>query len=86
MKTLIEEVGPKLWKDLHETCEKIPCQECYTDCKMLISGIHDAVNIKIDKSVHDRENFDNFVRFVNSMSEKCKKTNCDSCSSKFGCK
>lgn len=62
--------GSQLWRKWHHDVEHIPCKTCREEGRVLMSGIHDCVNIKtgklFDKSfVFDRSKFLQFHALVN---------------------
>lgn len=59
-----EVFGPHYWAALHNLVENIPCSICRNDAIGLMRGMHDVVNVKLDKPVYDKENFDKFLAHV----------------------
>ena len=56
--------GPHYWGALHNLVENIPCSICRNDAIGLMRGMHDVVNVKLDKPVYDKENFDKFLAHI----------------------
>lgn len=58
--------GPLYWKSLHSTVERIPCSLCRGEAIEMISFIHDATNLKLEKKLYNEENFS---KWLNKFSE-----------------
>lgn len=53
-----------LWKEWHSDAKNIPCSICRDEAVILISGIHDLVNIKTDKPVYDEPKLLKFFEII----------------------
>lgn len=59
-----ESLGRWTWGLLHDAADNYPCAECQPDFALLVSGMHDTVNRKLGKPVHDKATYDQFRLFV----------------------
>jgi hypothetical protein len=66
-------LGNRVWELLHGIANNYGCSSCRPGAKMLISGIHDTVNIFLGKPVYDPENFQKFVEHINEAHRKYEK-------------
>ena len=64
------ESGRRAWLDLERACGNLQCGECRKDCLTFINGLHDAINIKLGKSMRFPNDFIYLRDFVNDMSRK----------------
>jgi hypothetical protein len=62
------ESGRRAWSALEKACDNLQCEECRNDCLSFISGLHDAVNIKLGKPMKSPNDFNYLRDFVNKMS------------------
>lgn len=62
--------GPKYWKALHSTVEKIPCSLCREEAIEMISFIHDRVNLKLEKKLNDEKNFSKWLDKIAEIKSK----------------
>lgn len=51
------ESGRRAWIDLERACYNLECEECRKDCLTFINGLHDAINIKLGKSLRTPNDF-----------------------------
>jgi hypothetical protein len=59
-----EAIGRRTWGLMHGLIEHYPCPTCREAGVVLVSGIHDVVNIHLNKGVYSPENFENFHDMV----------------------
>jgi hypothetical protein len=64
-------IGNRAWSVMHGVVDNFPCETCRDGGQVLVSGIHDMVNLTTDKSIHD---FVRWKRFL-SMVDKAKAHN-----------
>ena len=57
-------IGNRTWKLYHGVMDHYPCSTCREAGLVLISGIHDIVNIHLGKGVYDRKSWNKFKGFV----------------------
>lgn len=55
--SLSEAEGASWWQTLEQTVQGITCSGCKQEALSLISAMHDLVNWRLGKSLHDNENF-----------------------------
>ncbi len=67
---LTRAAGRKTWDLLHGLARHYPCPPCKEPFIVLMKGVHDVVNIQLDKPVHDPKNFEKFVSIVNDSAHK----------------
>jgi len=60
----------KAWNQIHSACELLKDCECYDMCLTMTRGMHDVVNSKLGKPIHDKNNFKEFVKLVNRYAQK----------------
>jgi len=65
--------GGEVWKKIDKDVDSIPCDECKSHGKILVSGIRDVVSLGLGRKAHDPKNFDKFVKEVNCINNTCKK-------------
>ena len=58
--------GKFYWKSLHETVQRIPCSLCQPEAVSLMEFLHDKINLKLSKPLHNEENF---YAWVDKISE-----------------
>jgi hypothetical protein len=63
------ESGRRAWIALENSCNNLQCEECRNDCRRVINGLHDAINIKLGKSMRTPSDFIYLRDFVNEMSK-----------------
>lgn len=56
--------GPRKWRELDEWARSIPCPPCRDFGAKAASAIHDVVNVKLGKPVHDPPNLKWFADVV----------------------
>lgn len=56
--------GPEYWKAFHTLAEMIPCSICRKDAVPMFRFVHDVVNKKLKKKLHDPENYDKWVERI----------------------
>jgi hypothetical protein len=61
------ESGRRAWSDLERVCNNLQCDECRKDCLTFINGLHDAINIKLGKSMRTPNDFTYLRDFINEM-------------------
>jgi hypothetical protein len=49
------EWGPRIWRVLEKTVEIIPCGTCKSEARVMVSGMHDIVNVARGKPAHRPE-------------------------------
>ena len=54
--------GSSWWAMLEGVVGGISCESCREHAQLLLSGMHDLVNINLGKPVHDRANFEHVAR------------------------
>lgn len=64
-------IGNRAWAMLHGVVDNFPCETCARAGRVLVSGIHDMVNLHTGKPVFDH---DKWVEFL-GMVEEAKKKN-----------
>ncbi len=57
-------IGERTWGLFHHVIENYPCETCRAEGMILISGIHDLVNIHLGKGVYDRAKWKQFTKLV----------------------
>ena len=57
-------IGRRTWQLLHGVIEHYPCPTCREAGKVLMSGIHDVVNLHLGKGVYSPETFEDFHHMV----------------------
>lgn len=63
-------IGNRTWKLFHGVMDNYPCETCRGAGMVLLSGIHDMVNIHLGKGVYDRKKWNEFKRYVKLAIEK----------------
>jgi len=56
--------GPKLWQLLHDSMDNIPCASCREAGQIMISGLHDMVNIHRGVGVMNEKFWKDFLSMV----------------------
>ncbi len=59
--------GSHIWEKIHAAVEKIDCETCLDEGRLLISFAHDVVNARLGKPLHDEKNFKKFIDIVNCL-------------------
>jgi hypothetical protein len=57
-------IGNRAWDILHGAVDHFPCETCRDGGQVLMSGIHDMVNLTTDKGIHDFERWKRFLAMV----------------------
>lgn len=65
-----DEWGPKYWESLHSTVDRIPCPSCRAEGIELMEFMHDIVNVKLGKDIHNEENFYKWVNKICDLKKK----------------
>jgi len=63
-------IGNRTWKLFHGVINNYPCETCKEGGQVLVSGIHDVVNISLGKGVFDRPKWREFLRYVEGAKAK----------------
>lgn len=63
--------GSGEWAAMHAAADRIGCDTCREHGKANVSGLHDHVNAGLSKTIHDKDNYQRFVREVNCVYSKC---------------
>lgn len=53
--------GPYYWKSLSSTVARIPCGLCRGEAIEMVSAMHDVVNFKLEKKLHDEANLRKWI-------------------------
>ena len=56
--------GPKAWQLAHDWADNIPCSTCKETAQIMISGIHDMVNVHKGKGILNQDRWENFLGMV----------------------
>ena len=64
-------IGNRTWALMHGLIDHYPCEQCAEGGRVLVSGIHDMVNLSLGKGIFD---FDSWKAFL-EMVETAKKHN-----------
>lgn len=65
-----EALGHRIWGIFHGIADNYGCHLCKHDAQVLISGIHDIVNVKLGKKVFNKKYFREFNEMVHSALEE----------------
>ena len=60
----VDDSGPAAWRALENACNILNCQSCASECRRLINGLHDLVNVKLGRALHRPDDFDFLWREV----------------------
>lgn len=56
--------GPKYWETFHKLADRIPCPSCRAKAVPFMSFFHDIVNLKTEKPLYDKENFNKHIEAI----------------------
>lgn len=63
-------IGQRTWALYHGVMDHYPCETCKQAGQVLMSGIHDMVNIHTGKGIFDLPKWKQFVKYVKEASAK----------------
>lgn len=63
-------IGNRAWGLMHGVVDHFPCETCRESGQVLLSGIHDMVNISTGKGVFDEERWRKFLSMVHEAHQK----------------
>ena len=64
------EIGRRTWRLFHGVMEHYPCSTCREAGEVLLSGIHDIVNLHTGKKLYDPAKWRQFLAYVHAAHEK----------------
>ena len=70
---LTRAAGRRTWQLLHGLADHYPCPPCKGIFQTLVSGIHDMVNVHLDKPVHNPRRFEEFLGMVHEVEKTYRK-------------
>lgn len=59
--------GPKYWEAYHKLTNMIPCTGCRNQAVPFMNFFHDTVNVKTDKPIFDKDNFNNHIAMISNL-------------------
>ena len=68
-------IGRRTWKLFHGVMERYPCPSCREAGQILLSGIHDIVNLHTGKPIFDCAKWRQFLAYVHDAHTKAAKSN-----------
>ena len=65
--------GKHIWAERKKVNNKIECESCRDEANKLETFTHDLVNVRLGKTVFDKNNWNKFVGIVTCANNSCKK-------------
>jgi hypothetical protein len=62
--------GPVYWAAFHDLASKIPCGICKEKMEQTMIFVHDLVNQRLGKSIHNPENFKKYLNYISKLNNK----------------